>query len=230
MEGRAELGEGVGVVGVEEGVEVHIEGQRQAVGLEDAGEEVEMGQEGFAGVEACAGVVTGGVVQNIKQGLFVGMAGQPGVGAGVVLPEGTQIAGLPAFDGFGRGFVAGVGGELVFDGPAADAGAVGFEVEAAVEFAGGGAVGGGRFGGEQFGEQGGDFGGPVRVMIAAGKAGRPNLGLTLGAGAEVLAVKFVEAAGLMPSSSGGCAAESCAGAMAGQEVTDERGRQAFDQL
>jgi len=31
VEGRAELGERVGVVGVEEGVEVHIQGQGQAV-------------------------------------------------------------------------------------------------------------------------------------------------------------------------------------------------------
>ena len=57
------------------------------------------------------------------------------------MPESAQIAGLPAFDGFGRGFVAGVGGELVLDGPAPDAGAVGFEAEAVLEFAGTGAVG-----------------------------------------------------------------------------------------
>ena len=47
VKGRAELGEGVGVVGVEEGVVVHLKGQGQAVGLEDAGKEVEVGQEGF---------------------------------------------------------------------------------------------------------------------------------------------------------------------------------------
>jgi hypothetical protein len=39
-----------------------------------------MRQKGFAWGEACAGVVTGGIVQNIEQGLFVGIAGQPGVG------------------------------------------------------------------------------------------------------------------------------------------------------
>ncbi len=31
----------------------------------------------------------------------------------VILPEGTQIADLPAFHRFARGFVAGVWGELV---------------------------------------------------------------------------------------------------------------------
>jgi hypothetical protein len=40
VEGRAELGEGVGVVGVEEGMKVHIEGEGQAVGLEGAGKKV----------------------------------------------------------------------------------------------------------------------------------------------------------------------------------------------
>ena len=89
------------------------------------------------------GVEAGGVVEDFEEDLLVGRAGQPGVGRGVVLPEGGVIAGLPAFDGFAEGFVAGVGVEFVFDGPAADAGAVGFETETAVEFAGDGAVGGG---------------------------------------------------------------------------------------
>lgn len=80
------------------------------------------------------------------------------------MPEGTVITGLPAFDGLGAGFVAGVGGELVREGPAADAGAVGWEVEAALDLTGDGAVGGGRFGGEESGDEVGDFGGPVRVV------------------------------------------------------------------
>ena len=83
------------------------------------------------------------------------------------MPEGTVVAGLPAFDGFGRGFVAGVRGEFVFEGPAPDAGAIGFEVQAAVEFAGDARVGAGRFCGEEFGGKGGGFGGPFRVMVAA---------------------------------------------------------------
>jgi hypothetical protein len=46
----------------------------------------------------------------------------------VVLPERAQITDLPAFDGFGRGLVTGVRCQVVLDGPAADAGAVGFEI------------------------------------------------------------------------------------------------------
>jgi len=194
VEGRPQLGEGVGVVGVEEGVEVHVEGQGQAVGLEDAGEEVEVGQEGFAWVKPCAGVEAGGIVEDFQQDLFVGTAGQPGVRGGIVLPEGTVIAGLPACDGFGRGLVAGVGGQLMGDGPAADAGAVGFEVEPAMGFTGGGAVGGRGLGGEQFGDQGSDFSGPCWLVIPAGPTGRPGLGVALGAGAQVVRAQLVVAA------------------------------------
>lgn len=192
VEGGAELGEGVGVVGVEEGVKVHIERHGQPVDFEDAGEEVPMGQQGFGGIEACPDIEAGGVVEDVEEGLFVGVAGQPGMGAGVVLPERSQVAGLPAFDGFGGGFVAGIGGKLVLDGPAADAGAVGFEVEPTMEFAGAGAVGRGWFGGEEFFEQRENFRRPGGLMIAAGTSGRPRLGLALGTSTEILAVELVK--------------------------------------
>ena len=114
VEGLAELGEGVGVVGVEEGVVVHIERQGQAVGLKDAGEEVEVGQQSFSGIESRARVQARGVVEDVQQDLLVGAAGQPGVRAGIVLPEGAVIAGLPAFDRFAGGLVARVRSELIF--------------------------------------------------------------------------------------------------------------------
>jgi hypothetical protein len=40
VEGGAQLGQGVGVVGVEEGMVVHVKDQGQAVGAKDSGEEV----------------------------------------------------------------------------------------------------------------------------------------------------------------------------------------------
>ena len=187
------MGECVWRMGEEKGVVIHIKGQRQAMGFEGAGEEVEMGQEGFALIEAGAGVVTGGIVEDVQQGLFGGIGGLPGMRAGIVLPEGAPIACLPAFDGFWGDFIAGVGGEPMLDGPAADAGAVGFEVEAALEFAGAGVVSGGRFGGKEFGEQFRDRLGPLGMMSATGTTWGPDFGLALGAGAQVLAVEFIEA-------------------------------------
>ena len=145
VERLTELGEGVGIVGVKEGVEVHIQCQREAVGFKDCREEVQVCQQGFGGIEACADIEARGVVQDVEEGLFVGVVRQPGMGAGVILPEGTQIAGLPAFDGFGCGFVAGVRSELVLDGPATNTGTVGFKIQSPVEFAGAGAVGGRGF-------------------------------------------------------------------------------------
>ena len=50
-EGLAELGEGVGDVGEEEGMEVHVEFQRQAAFEEGGGEEVVIGEERFPFVE-----------------------------------------------------------------------------------------------------------------------------------------------------------------------------------
>ena len=221
VERGPKLGESVGVVGVEEGVVVHIKGQRQAMGLEDAGEKIEMGQEGFAGVKPCAGVEAGGIVEDFQQDLFVGTAGQPGVRGGIVLPEGTVIACLPAFDGFGSGFVAGVGGELMGDGPAADAGAVGFEVEPTMGFTGGGAVGGRWLGGEQFGDQGGDFSGPFRLVIAARQTGRPGLGVALRASEQVVRAQLVEATEADPQFERDGFRRKDAGASLGEEMADQ---------
>ena len=75
VEGLTELGEGVEVVRVERGMVVHVEGQGQAMGLEGTRQKIEMGQEGFAGGEAGSGVVTGGFVQQVQQGLLIGISG-----------------------------------------------------------------------------------------------------------------------------------------------------------
>lgn len=173
VEGLAELGEDVWIVGIKEGVVADIERQRQAMGLKDAGEEIEMGQQAFSVIEARASVQACGIVKNIQEDLFVGAIGQPGMRRGVVLPQGAVITGLPAFDGFGRDFETCVWSQVIFNGRSANTGAVGFEVEAAEQFAGDSIVGARWFGREQFGDQGGDFDGPLRMMIAAGESGRP---------------------------------------------------------
>ena len=90
---------------------VHVEGEREAVGEEDAGEEIEVGEEGLGGVKTCAGVGAGGVVEDVEEDLLLRLAGQPGVRSGVVLPKRAEVAGLPAADGFGGLLVAGVRGE-----------------------------------------------------------------------------------------------------------------------
>ena len=230
VEGLAELGEGFGVVRVEERMVVHVEGQGQTVSLKDARKEVEVSEQGFGGIEACAGVEASGVVEDVQQDLLVVCAGQTSVRAGVVLPERPVIAGLPAFDGFANGFVAGIGVELMGDGPTADAGAVGFEVESPVEFAGDGTVGARGFCGEEFGGQGGGFGGPIRMVIATGESGGPGLALALSAGTEVMGVEFVETGASQSQFGGGGASAELADAETGEQMTDERSGQTLDEL
>lgn len=75
VEGLAELGEGLGIVRVKERVIVHVERQRQAVGLKDAGEKIEVGEQGFGGREARAGVQPRGVIENVQEDLWVGTPG-----------------------------------------------------------------------------------------------------------------------------------------------------------
>ena len=223
VEGRAELGEGVEVVSIEEGMVVHVQRQGQAVSLKSAGQEVEVSEQGFGGVETCASVEAGGVVEDFQQDLLVGAAGQPGVWRGVVLPERAVVAGLPAFDGFAGGFVAGVGGELMGDGPAADAGAVGFEVETTMGFTGGGAVRGGWLGGEQFGDQGGGFSRPVWLVITARETWRPSIGAALSAGEQVVGAELVEAADADAQFERDRFGRKQAGAGLGKEMADQWG-------
>ena len=108
--------------------------------------------------------------------------------------------------------------------PAADTGAVGLEVEPTEQFAGRGAGRGGRFGGKQLGEQGTDWGGPSRMMIAAGTARRPDLGLALGTGAQVVAVKLVEVGTGQAQFPGRFGGREFVASMLGQEVTEEGSR------
>lgn len=72
-----------------------------------------MSQEIFSVVEARADIVAGGIIQQVQQNLFVFGFWKEGVRGGVILPEGAQVADLPALDGFGLGFIAGVGCEFV---------------------------------------------------------------------------------------------------------------------
>ena len=67
-------------------------------------------------------------------------------------------------------------------------------------------------------------------MISAGDAWRPGLGLALGTGSEVLAVEFVEARAGQAQFPGRLAGGKFSAAMAGQEMTDKRNRETFDQL
>ena len=181
----AELGEGVRDVGEEEGVEVHVEFERQAV-FEEGGGEV------FVLVEFGAGEEAAAIVEHVEHGEESLAGREPAVGRGIKLPEFADLGALPAADG-GRGSALGVGrGEVIFEGPTADLGAIHDEVAETQDFAGREAVVGGRGGGEAFAQEREDFGRPDRSMVATGVAGKPKGFLMVRAGTEVVGVEFVE--------------------------------------
>ena len=170
VEGRAQLSESFRGVSEEKGMVIDVECQRQAVSSEDLREKIEMSQKVFGAIEPCTKVVAGGIIKDIEEHLFIGLARQPTMRGGIVLPEGAQVAGLPALDCFGLVLEASIGCELVLESPTTNAGPVGFEVEAAKQFAGGGAIGGGWLRRKELLEQLGDLGWPVWPVIAAGSA------------------------------------------------------------
>jgi len=193
LESLAELGERVRSVGEKERMVIDVESEREAVREEGAGEKIEMSGEVFGGVNAGAGVQARGVVDDVQKRLFVRVAGEPSVRSGVILPKRTEVAGLPATNRFGRLFVTGVWREVVGDSPAADAGAIGLEGEAAEQFAGDSAVGGARGGRKKTCGESDGISRPVRLMIAAGNSWLPSLSAALGAGAEVGGAELVDA-------------------------------------
>ena len=67
-------------------------------------------------------------------------------------------------------------------------------------------------------------------MVAAGGPGRPGVNLALGAGPQVAAVEFVEAGAGKAQLGGGLGGGQFRGAMAGQQMADERGGETVDQL
>ena len=172
---------------------IDVEREWEAVGEEDTGEEIEVGEECLGGVKTRAGVGAGGVVEDVEEDLLVRLVRQPGVGRGIVLPERAEVAGLPAADGLPGLLVTGVRGVVVSESPTADAGTVGLEGEAAQEFAGDGAVGGTGRAREQARGEGNGFCRPVRMMIAPRSARFPLLRPDGRARPEVIGAELVEA-------------------------------------
>jgi hypothetical protein len=193
VQAGAQLGESVGSVGEEQGMVVQVERQGQAVGTKGSLQEIQVSQERFARIELRADVEAGGVIQKVEQDMLLLLLGQPQMWGGIVLPERTPVPHLPAFDGFGSRFIAGIWSQMVGFGPTADTGPVGLKLEAPQQFAGGSVVGGGWLGTEQAVEQVSHLRRPIGGMIAAGKSGSPALRLPLSTGTQILTVEVMKA-------------------------------------
>ena len=152
------------------------------------------------------------------------------MGRGLQLPEFAHALALPAAhrrrNFFGRDGV----GQMVLEGPAADLGAVEFEVVEAEGFRGDEAVGAGRRAVQAFVEEVQNGLRPGRSVVAAGAAGEPERSLFYCAGAEVSGGERVEAAGRDAQLVGGLVSRQCALAEPVEHIADERGCVTMDEL
>ena len=186
LEGRAQLGEGVGGVGEKDGVIIDVELKWAAIGEEGGGEEIEVRQEEFALIDFGAGENAAAIVEHVEHGIINGRLWEPAMGGGVELPDFADLGTLPAANRrrwfFGRSRM----GMTVLQSPVADLGAIQFETMEAQGLRGDEAVGTGWRAGQTFHEQVDDRWRPRCSVVAAGSAGRPKVSLFPSTSAEII--------------------------------------------
>ena len=138
------------------------------------------------------------------------------------MPEGADFEALPAAQRSGRAGCGSGVGQLMCDGPAAHGGRVHFQVQAAMDFGGGKAIRSGRSGREELAQERFDLGGPVRCMIATGRAGSPAVWVLVSGGAEVIGIQLVEARAAQPKHLGGGHSGDFTATERGQNFTNQR--------
>lgn len=111
---------------------------------------------------------------------------------GIILPERTPVLDLPAFDRFARFLKACIGGQVVLQGPAPNASAVGLELESAEQFAGGRVVGRRWIGTQESVEQFGHLARPKSSVVSPREPRNPAFNPALGTGTQILAVELVK--------------------------------------
>ena len=171
LEGPAQLGEGIGILGEEKTVVINVQLQGAAMLHKRGREKVEIGQEEFPFIQFGAGEQAAAIVEHVEHGEEAIEGGKPAVRGGVQLPQSPNLGALPAADGsqnpFGRDGMR----QLIFDGPAPHLGPVEFEVVQPEGFGSGKAIRTGRHTGQSFAQQIHHRLGPGRGMVATGSAG-----------------------------------------------------------
>ena len=144
-----------------------------------------MSQETFAWVEPNEGEKVAVVVEEFEQGRLLGLVCKPAMWRSVVLPELADLLDLPAAHRPGAFFVAGIGCQLLHEGPAADGRAIEFERMTAMHFRSGEAVGSRRVGTQQLAQQSEDQRRPLGETVAARTPRLPVALRALGTGAQI---------------------------------------------
>ena len=120
VEGLAQLGEGLGVMSEEDAMIIDIDFQRQPVFDKGGRQEIQIGQEQFALIDFGAGEDPAAIIEHVDHRKELGALDEPLVRGGVHLPEFTDLAALPTFDGSVGAVVRPGVGEVVGDGPVTD--------------------------------------------------------------------------------------------------------------
>lgn len=203
VQGLAELGQGMRVMGEEEAVKIDIDFQRQAILDEGGRQEIQVGQEQLAFIDFRAGENAAAVIEHIDHRKEAGAVGEPRVGRGIQLPELPNAVALPTLDR-SRWALVGFGvGEVVGHGPAADLSPIDLEVTFAEHFAGSKAVRSWGLAAEPLLQEGVHLGRPSQCVITARNAGRPSGFLLMSTGRQIVSVKLVKTSSRKPQATGG---------------------------
>jgi len=228
-EGIGQLRMAAGQMREEEAVEIDIQAQGQAGGLEGLTQEVQMGQERLPLVELGGDNNAAVIVHQMQQGGLPILAHKPPMGGSIVLPKLADFLGLPA--AHGRAFAGrSLWRQVVLQGEAAHGSAVDLVAQAAQALRGDQAIRARRFGLEQPHDQILDGLGPSRASCAAGKLGRPLLGLALAHRFQVTVKELIEPSFGDLQFSGGLGGRAEAIAKLPQDIANERSAEALEEL
>ena len=192
VQSSAQLGQGVGVMGEEQAMEIDIDFQGQAIGDEGGGQEIEISQEDFAFIDFGAGEDAAAIIEHVEHGKEPGAVGEPRMGRSIQLPEFADLAALPTFNRSRRAEVGPGVGEFVFHGPATNLGTIELVLAQSEHLAGSEAVGGRGVTAQALAQEGLHFRWPDRRVIATRNAGRPEGLWVVSTNAQVISVEFVE--------------------------------------
>jgi hypothetical protein len=193
LEGRAELGQRVGILGEKHGVIIDVDLQGPSVGQESGGQEIQVGEQEFAVVEFGADEQAAAIVNHIKHGKVQRTGGEPAMGRRVQLPEFADLGALPAADRGVRALRRSGMSITILEGPAADLGAVELEGMQTQGFRGREAVGARRGASQALFEEGRDRLGPDGGMVAARGSWKPEVLFLLRASTEIIGGQSIEA-------------------------------------
>jgi len=230
LERPAQLGQRVGIVREKNAVVIHIDAERASVGQKSGRQEIKVGEQQFTLINLGTREQTAAIIEQVEHGKGKLGVRKPAVGRSIELPEFADLRALPAAHGCQNLFWRAGMGEIIFQRPAANLGAVELEGMKAQGFGSGEAVRTRRLAGQTLFQEIQDGLGPRLGMIATRNAGDPKGFLLLGAGEVVSGGQSVKATGRESELFSGLGGGQRLLLESIQHMTDEGGSVAMDEL